>query len=137
LTVKVMRALPKNIDVTFLPPYTSHFLQPLDDICFAIYKTKIAAIAARLNKAFGSRGFAERGASRSTHILTLASFLAEKLAFEKSKIQKSFKRTGIYPWNKALVLKNARINSGIAKSVMKPEFVLTYSSDQLKTSGSV
>lgn len=94
--------------VQFLPPNTSHFLQPLDDKIFAIYKSKLAQLARRLADALASKN------QRATalEIITAVSASAVAAAFSPAKIAESFSNCNIWPYRKEKIRESSLINIG-------------------------
>ena len=107
--------------VFFLPPNTSHFLQPLDDKVFAIYKTCLRKFGNKLNMKFGK--MRQKLAGHASSVITAATPMAEHIAFSDKHIQEAFKNTGIYPWNPELILTQARKNVGQMTTVQRLIFI--------------
>ena len=106
------------IHMFYLPPNTSHFLQPLDDLPFAIYKSELRNLADKLIRSFSSLG---KKKVESVYLATLVSGEAEKIAFAADKVQAGFQNTGVWPWNPQLILNNAFINVGRAHEAENDE----------------
>ena len=85
------------------PPGTTHFIQPLDDIAFALFK--------RLLKYFKDQflGVECFSVDRNESPLLHAIVPAIHKALSSAVIKKSFDNTGIYPWNPARIAARARI----------------------------
>jgi hypothetical protein len=112
----VEKMVNKSIHAFYLPPNTSHFLQPLDDLPFAIYKSELRRLAdafVRARKTIGGH------TKNATEIGTLVSIEAGKLAFAPGKIQEGFANTGIWPWNPERILEHANLNVGIFEEKKK------------------
>lgn len=91
----------KHISICFFPSDTSHFLQPLDDVPFAVFKS-------RFDKIF--QDFASTAAIKNLNAFTsftFAAIQAEKQSFTPPVIRRGFENTGIFPYNRAIILKNA------------------------------
>ena len=117
--VDVVEEMRNNfIHMFYLPPNTSHFLQPLDDLPFAIYKSELRNLADKLIRSFSSNG---KKKVESVYLATLVSGEAEKIAFAADKVQAGFQNTGVWPWNPQLILNNAFINVGRAHEAENDE----------------
>jgi len=117
--MEVVEEMWKNlIHMFYLPPNTSHFLQPLDDLPFAIYKTELRNLADKLIRSFASLG---KSKVDSVFLATLVSGEAEKIAFAPDKVRAGFKNTGVWPWNPELILNNVLVNAGRAHETKAEE----------------
>ncbi len=105
------------VRVQFLPPNTSHFLQPLDDLVFAIYKSQLALLATRLANALRLRGMK----ASAREIITAVSSSAVSAAFKQSVIGKSFANCNLWPFQPDKILAAAKVNIG---EIIKPEKVV-------------
>jgi len=99
----------------FLPPNTSHFTQPLDDLLFAIYKTELAKLGRQLIQAL----WATKQKVNATQVLTAVSIFAQQIAFSPSNIVAAFVRVGLSisesgKWDSAVMLDRARANASSA-----------------------
>lgn len=105
-----------NSDVLlqFIPPNTSHFLQPLDSVVFAAFKYKLYQLAEQLSSSLATLGQSLPNAS--TTIISSVMERAADFALTPEKIIASFKRT-IFPWRPDLVLSMAEKNIGSTTSV--------------------
>lgn len=75
----------------FLPPNTSHFTQPLDDLMFSVYKSMLRLECSR-------RRWRNLIAGVDTkHIIQQVQQLCEQKAFAKKTIQASFENCGVWP----------------------------------------
>lgn len=97
-----------GVRLFFLPPNTSHFLQPLDNLVFAIYKTQLAHLA---NKLLGVLKKDDK--LTPAEIITAVTRDAEKLAFSPEKIKASFANCNIWPLDCDAILIAAKINVGL------------------------
>jgi hypothetical protein len=97
------------IKMYLLPPNTTHFLQPFDDLPFAIYKVELRRLADLIGK---SRVRLGQSIKDSVELATLVSLDVEKVAFAKDKIVAAFENTGIWPWSPNLILSHAKRNVG-------------------------
>ena len=104
-----------HVNFNFLPPHTSHFLQPLDDLLFAVYKSQLNLLARRLNSALSMKADDEDELSNA--MLSAAHHIAISKAFSKKRIIKSFDNTGIFPFNKEKILARAHQNIGAPDKV--------------------
>ncbi len=94
--------------VLFLPPNTSHFLQPLDDLVFARYKTHLARLARQLLLAL-----METKTKRTpAEIITAVTEAAESIAFKPQAIRDSFKNCGMWPIDYQMIENMAYLNIG-------------------------
>jgi hypothetical protein len=97
----------------FLPPNTSHFLQPLDNLMFAILKSQIGILATHLKNALETLGLPE---GDSMILITAVLSSAEAMAFAPEKIILSFSNVGAWPFNAEKIKRLAEINVGIKAS---------------------
>lgn len=105
-----------GIEMEFLPPNTSHFMQPLDSAVFATFKTNLALYAHELNTALAMTG--ETLPDAKTSIITRVMFQAEEIALSRDVIVKSFAKT-IFPWDPNAILERARLNIGAPTQVTR------------------
>ena len=108
-TKGVKHAAGLDVDMMFLPPNTSHFTQPLDNLVFAIYKSELTRLASSLNRSLSA--FGEKLENHSISVLTSVTVAAEAVAFRRDKIIASFANT-IFPWDPNAILDRARRNIG-------------------------
>jgi hypothetical protein len=85
-----------NIVLFYLPPHTTHFLQPLDVGCFQPLKHYHAKVLQGSIRAFSSD-------FNKIDFMPAISDIRKK-TFTESTIKSSFKRTGIVPFNPEVVL---------------------------------
>ena len=117
----VGEALLNSIHLISLPANTTHFLQPLDDVCFSTFKNKIKSNIKNQNfvSAFSNK--------RKLSDIMKEVQDAEIQAFTPTVIRASFERTGIWPFEKRRILertyKNSCIFSTEGKNEMKPELM--------------
>lgn len=105
--VKVLAALLKaRINVFFLPPNTSHFLQPLDDLVFAIYKSQLVQLARELSEALIRNDIKWNAAQ----VLTAVTIQAEQKALQPDKIVASFANVHLLPFDAEKIMEMARNN---------------------------
>jgi hypothetical protein len=83
----------KQLTFMLFPAGTSHFLQPLDDMVFALFKTKLRQYRDEL---LVSDPF-DRSIVEDS--LLKAMMLAVQEALKPGPIKAAFLNTGIYPWN--------------------------------------
>ncbi len=102
------RAHSKLVNLFFLPPNTSHFLQPLDDLVFAKYKTTLELWATRYAAAIRKNGQRRT----STELITAVVDIAFEAAFDKATIIKSWKNTFMWPFDEEGLERAARLNVG-------------------------
>lgn len=91
-----------NVKVIWFPSNTSHILQPLDGECFATYKNK--ARQESLSEAMG----VSLGALRQNERALYTSLKAHENSMTEKVIKASFRNRGIFPWDPARALANAR-----------------------------
>jgi hypothetical protein len=98
----VAEALQHGVYINWYPPECSAFLQPCDNAEFAVFHNTLNKLTERFD-------LSRLVASLPSHAIVLA-FLQEALkACTASNVVKvSFARTGIFPWNKELILSNAK-----------------------------
>ena len=89
-----------------LPANTSHFLQPLDHVCYANFKRKLAreTYQAMCEGVYG-------GVDLKVTFFSLA-LDVERSAFTPKVIKKAFVETGIFPFNPDRIRELASINAG-------------------------
>lgn len=95
-----------NVFMLFLPANTSHFIQPLDNLCFADFKKKILQETAEL---LFLRAY---HATEDRNQLLGAVYDAELKSFSEVIIKSSFKNTGIYPFSKLKLKEKVREKAG-------------------------
>ena len=103
-------AMDKGLAMWLLPSNTSHFLQPLDHVLFAIFKKHI-----HTNKYFNSVT-ALFSAIPPRHLFWALCFEAEEAAFKKDAFRHAFEATGLFPWNPYLIMSLAEAN--LSKAIM-------------------
>jgi hypothetical protein len=95
--------LDSKVYTFFFAAHASHFIQPLDDKMFTNFKKILAAKTRKLTE-----HNARQSTTASNTILTVSAS-AEKEAFTKSVIVASFADTGIWPFDKDLILTRAKL----------------------------
>lgn len=100
----------------FFPPGCSQFIQPLDNAVFAIFKTTLTANLDTVQSARAKQG--RRPLDFQQAIMSVLEATVEK-AFQKTVIIRSFKATGIFPYNPDLIRQNARENVGFVPETAK------------------
>jgi hypothetical protein len=100
------RALAKKVEMWLLPSNTSHFLQPLDHIVFANFKSMLRRES---YEAVVASVFAGQNLDETLFALALQ---VEESAFSPRVIQKAFQQTGIWPWDASRIMRLARENAG-------------------------
>ena len=104
-------ALDHGVAMWLLPSNTSHFLQPLDEKIFALFKSIIARGSYVLSVASSFSNV-----QRQQLWWSLA-YEAETEAFTPQVIKSAFRSTGLFPWDPARIMSRAELNAGkIAKS---------------------
>jgi hypothetical protein len=111
-------AMTKGVILVFLPPNTSQFTQPLDDLVFAILKSSLEDLALKLLRAYSSLN--EKVSS--LEVITAVTGLALEAALKKSHIVESFRRTSIFPFKPAEILAAAEANIGEPSPVEFKEY---------------
>ena len=103
-------ALDLGVAMWLLPSNTSHFLQPLDEKIFALFKTTIASGAYDLSLA------ASFSNVQRQQLWWALAYQAETDVFTQRVIQSAFRTTGLFPWDPARIMSRAELNAGkIAK----------------------
>ena len=109
-------ALGRGVEMWLLPSNTSHFLQPLDHVFFATFKSMLfkEAYPTIVRSVFGGQDLDET--------LFLMALDIERKAFQPQIIRSAFRETGLWPWNPDKIRKLTMENSGIA--ALSPEEVI-------------
>ena len=94
------KMMSSNLRSLFIPVKSSHFLQPLDNIVFAIWKRIVQTILTRID-------LVPRNNSKPMIALEEVVMTAESKAFQKSAIIASFRNTGISPLSWPTIKKNS------------------------------
>lgn len=103
----VWSALKYNVHLWWLVANTSHFLQVLDDKCFAVLKTHVPILSEeKIVRALLT--------SQPTRDCVMQpAYEAERIAFTPTTIRASFKSVGLVPFDRQRVLQLARLNLGM------------------------
>ncbi len=112
----IVTAKENLVQLVFLPPNTSHFLQPLDDLVFARYKSHLARLARELLSAISGEGTKRTAAE----IITAVTAAAEKIAFKPEVTQESFKNCGLWPLKFEKIMEMAYLNIGKTREAPSP-----------------
>jgi len=96
-----------NIHCMFLPPNTTHWIQPLDNNPNACLKNCIKSIK---RKRYNCSNLTQ---SNKYHLLTNISIEAIDKSFKKDVIIKSFTETGVWPFDEDKIIKRSLENLGI------------------------
>jgi hypothetical protein len=107
----IEKALNNNIHMFFLPPNTSHFTQPLDDLLFAIYKAELAKHGRKLVQAL----YVTKEKLNAMLVLTAVTIFAQHVAFSSDNIILAFERVGLSfdesgRWDPSIMIARARAN---------------------------
>ena len=102
----IKAALTNNVFMWLLPANASHFLQPLDHACFALFKKKIRAADV------GVRLGGHKSTPDSLAGLYSVAYEAERAALMPRVIQRAFESTGIWPFRPVKIMELARANAG-------------------------
>lgn len=94
-----------GIDAIYFVPNTTHFSQPADDTIFAVFKNSI------LNELKKRKAFLNKKSIPLGDAIFRLAQNKEGL-FTKAVVQAAFRNTGIYPWNRELILDRAARNVG-------------------------
>ena len=106
LNVEIIKSsFEKEILCYFLPPKTTHFLQPLDNLVFAAFKKYLYQITddIRFKETFSNR----QNTVTTSSILNIVYDAEFKILSGKRLIKKSFQVTGIYPFDPDKIRRNA------------------------------
>ena len=98
--------LEHGVHLWSLAANASHFLQPLDDLCFGNFKKHTYR-----NHSMAVFNRAAHGEELS-HLLLDAAYDAEISAFTPAVISAAFKNTGLAPFDPAIIRKNLMLNTG-------------------------
>lgn len=98
-------ATSKHVHLFFLPPETTHFLNPLDAEAFTVLKR---VLETEFNLHVSS--IATSGRSIAEAVLAIAVKAREHLT--PIVIEQSYRSTGIYPWDEDLIKNRAKLNIG-------------------------
>lgn len=113
----IKTAKQKGVHMFFLPPNTTHFLQPLDDLVFAVYKNQLRDFAGKLNRALSSS--TSKLSREASSIVSIAANFAEESAFQPSVVRKSWEHT-LLPFDSQKIIENARLNIGLETHSNEP-----------------
>ena len=105
----VEEAFDHNILMWLLPANTSHFLQPLDERPFGIFKKDVYRVGEQY---LWDELVAE---ANIQHVFLQAAFDAEERAFTPSLVSSSFENCGLWPFNEERILNLASLNLGVPK----------------------
>jgi hypothetical protein len=86
-------SLDNDITLLFLPPNTTHLLQPLDDLAFSTFKTSLKS---SMRHYMCSDGFSVES---FTQVMLQLSYETMIHGLTREIVQKSFYNTGIFPFN--------------------------------------
>lgn len=101
-TLNVLELSAKNgIQMQFLTPNASHFLQPLDDNLFAFFKSELERTYDCLEGSLSALGLLGRNVLAS---VVPASF---DFAFTPKNIRESWSNVGIWPFRRDIIMENA------------------------------
>ncbi len=103
----IAKAYKADIHLVFFPPNCSHFIQPLDSYPFARFKQVLQILQRK--QYFGS--FFNDSLQSFTDLRLAGDAFRE--AFTKETIIAAFRDTGLFPFNKQLILTRAQSNVGI------------------------
>jgi len=113
----VGNALTDNVMCWLFPANCSHFLQPLDATAFACFKQEISAskVAGHICPNMPSNEYQS--------CMYEVAYEAEQHAFTKRVIERSFAKTGIFPWSTETILKLAKQNVGKVQDATQNMYV--------------
>lgn len=94
-----------KITSIFLPASTSHILQPLDNGPFASFKQKIYQM-------LSDSLVTIRGDEANLGKMMLSIAIEAEDVINQSVLSSAFKKTGLFPFSKSVILKNLKINLG-------------------------
>jgi len=101
----VQKCRKKGIHTIFFPANASHFIQPLDDLCFTNFKRVLYSMTENYIQAaiFQDKSL--------VNLLLEVAPNAEEKAFTQNIILSSFRNTGIWPFDSKLILHRAELNA--------------------------
>lgn len=100
-----------NITTIYFPASTSHVLQPLDNGPFASFKNKIYQ---NLSECLVTM----RGDEMKLGQLMLTLALEAEKVINEAVLSSAFKKTGLYPFSKSIIIKNIKLNLGREKELI-------------------
>lgn len=92
-----------NLEFLFLPPNSTHFLQPLDDLPFANFKKKVKKLVRDSQMCFATQKDTKNTILEIVHV-------AFAQTFTTKVVSDAWRRTGMYPFDEDIVLERARQN---------------------------
>jgi hypothetical protein len=101
----VAQALQHGVLLFFLPANVTHFLNPLDDLCFTSFKRGLLQL---VRESAPSLSLKRAGLEEAT--LNAALEARDKLT--PKVVRAAWRNVGLYPWDPAKIIKNARLNVG-------------------------
>jgi 4-hydroxybenzoate polyprenyltransferase len=102
----------KNMHLVYLPPNTTHLLQPLDQQAFANWKRQLLALTRSQSSVLLSQS------ANLTDVLMQVAPEAERRAFTPKVLKASWNQTGLYPFDSAKVL--SRVKQAISPPKSTP-----------------
>ena len=95
--------LQNRVHVFFLPANVTHFLNPLDNLCFTAFKRQLTNL---IIKGASTIALKRQGLARAT----LEAATEARVALTPKVIKASWARVGIFPWDEDKILKEAKLN---------------------------
>ena len=108
----IINCYKNNIYLWYFPVNCSHFLQPLDNVCFGLFKKLIYKKISLINL----NTFFDNSSHRNSILNIIIE--SEQRSFTKKIIKKSFQQTGIFPFDKKIIIQNSETFLG-EKTIVK------------------
>jgi len=103
------KALERKVYLFFLPPNASHFIQPLDASPFGSFHVVMRGS----NEQLTIDGMMTNTGTRDS--LLASAFVAERKAFEPHIVREAFRTTGLFPFDRAVIIARAKENLGVGE----------------------
>jgi len=102
-----------RVHLFFLPPHTTHFLNPLDQEFFTVLKKKLQSF-------FDTNIFKISASRQPIANLLLRAAITATQHISADTVRRSFETAGICPFNKTLIMQKAMLNIGYIGSPETP-----------------
>lgn len=87
-----------NVHMIFLPPHTTHFLQPLDVVLFSALKRKVRKEVEKLDARLCVKGI-RKSAVEYGGVVRCLTCMSSKRAFRRKNVVAAFKKSAIMPFD--------------------------------------